>query len=298
MVLRKRGAATMRLMAITIALASPALAYAEPVQLKPDVGDAYEITTERESSQRTDDGSSSGSSSDRDSMQERVVAVRENGLELEYDLPKSATAQDRARTWQFPVRVFKPLHGPLQLLNGPEMDVRVDRWLKNAKLTRAACGRRYFTWNAFRIECDPQSVIRTLEQIDLSVDDLRDGALYKNSKALEPAPLTQKSDQTDGTTFVVDLIVDPEAIHLERAQSDVVVAEISRKNLTLDAALSARSAEEISGTITVTFETDRAGSVRQRTTITNLKIKSSGGKIEAQTVTERIERRLVSRLHS
>jgi hypothetical protein len=288
----------MRLMALTFALASPAFAYAEPAQLKPNVGDTFEITRNIVSSQRTDDGSSSGSSSDRDTMQERVIAAREDGLELEYDLPKSATAQDRARTWQFPARVLKPLHGPLQLLNGTEMDARLDSWLKKAKLTRAACGRSYFTWNVFRIECDPQSVIQTLEQIDLAVDDLRDGVLYDSPKAPEPAPLRQKAVRSDGATFVVDLTVDPEAARLERAQSDVVVAEISGKSLTLDAALSARSAEEISGAITITFEADIAGAVYKRTTVTSLKIKSPDEKVETQIITEIIERRLVARLHS
>ncbi|MEP7008006.1 MAG: hypothetical protein ABI810_18640 [Sphingomonas bacterium] len=49
----------MRLMTIIAALLLPTLAAAaEPVQIKPQIGDTYEITSGRESSQRSNDGSS------------------------------------------------------------------------------------------------------------------------------------------------------------------------------------------------------------------------------------------------
>ncbi len=107
----------------------------------PQVGEEFELSKSYETSQQTSDGSSSGSSSGRDVILERVTAVRETGLELEYDLPKAATAEDRARSWQFPARVFKPLKGPIQLLNGQELETRLEGWLKAAKWTREMCGR-------------------------------------------------------------------------------------------------------------------------------------------------------------
>lgn len=286
----------MRLMALTAALILPTyVAHAEPMQLRPQVGDAYEITMDREYSQLTNDGSSSGSSTDRDTITERVVGMREDGLELEYELPKGATAQDRASNWQFPVRVFKPFHGPLQLINGRELEVRVDRWLKHAKLTRAACGRWIFTWNAFRIQCDPQSVIQTLGQFDLGPSDLHDGTLYRNPKAREPAPLTRRVAGSDGATFIAEMAIDPDVIRHDLAETDVVVAEISGKTLTLDAALRARSTEAISGMIAVTFNTDSTGRVGRRSTVTTWEIKLPNGKSETQTVTEIIERRIIAR---
>jgi hypothetical protein len=97
----------------------------------PHVGDTYEITMTRESAQQGSNGSS-GSSHDNDAIIERVIGLRADGLELEYDLPKDSTADDRASNWQFPARVFKPFHGPAQLLNGPELENRVDSWLKAA----------------------------------------------------------------------------------------------------------------------------------------------------------------------
>ncbi len=83
----------------------------------PNVGDEFEITRSYETSQQSDDGLSSGSSQGRTTILERVVAVRDGGLELIYDLPKESSEDDRAREWQFPARVFRPLGGPVQLLN-------------------------------------------------------------------------------------------------------------------------------------------------------------------------------------
>jgi hypothetical protein len=285
----------MRLMTMAAALLLPTLATGtEPMQTRPQIGDTYEITSDRESSQESNDGSS-GSSTDRDGLIERVVGVREAGLELEYDLPENAAAGGRASSWQFPVRVFKPARGGLQLLNGLELEARVDDSLKANGMTRAACGHWIFTWNAFRIECDPQSVIKTIEAWDLAPDDLRDGASYKDPKARAPAPLLRKKAGADGTTFVVEMALDPEAVRRERAESDIVVAQLSKKTLTLDAALRARSAEAISGTITITFEADSAGEVRRRTRVTRLETKGPGTRIETQIVKHVMERRRVSK---
>src|ERR1700739_2825199 len=76
----------------------------------PQFGDSYEITLTRDSVKQGSN-KSSGSSHDQDTIIERVIGLRAEGLELEYDLPNSATADDRARSWQFPVRVFRPFNG-------------------------------------------------------------------------------------------------------------------------------------------------------------------------------------------
>src|SRR5436190_13766268 len=146
-----------RRLTIVLAMFLPIIgASAESTQLTTQIGDTYEIVRVSRSSQSFS-GGSSGSSHDRDTLIEHVIGVRENGLELEYDLTKAATAEDRARDWRFPVRVLKPAGGQMQLLNRAELEMRVDGWLTKAKLPRSACGHWIFTWNAFRIECDPQS---------------------------------------------------------------------------------------------------------------------------------------------
>jgi hypothetical protein len=258
------------------------------------VGDTYEITLARDSAQQGSDRSS-GSSRDKDTIIERVIGLRADGLELQYALPVAVTADERASNWQFPARVFKPFDGPAQLLNGPELEARVDGWLKAAGWPRTACGHWIFTWTAFRIECDPQSVIKTIQSFDLRSADLREGAPYQETEALGTGKLARKGAASDGAIFAVEMPVDPDAVRRARAESDVVVGEIMNKPVSLEAALRERARETISGTISVAFETDLAGHVRRRTKVTKLDITGPDGRTETETVTETLERRLISR---
>jgi hypothetical protein len=278
----------------SLVLHAPAARAQEP-QPGSRVGDTYEIRIERVSSENSSAGSS-GSTHDLDVLVESVIAVRDAGVELKFDLPRSATAEDRARTWQFPARVLRPPHGPLQLLNGPELDRRLNRWLEAAGWTRAICGRWIFTWNAFRIECDPQSVIQTLEALDLRPGDWVEGAPYHEAGGRGPAVLRRGARGSKGATLIVEMEVDPEAVRRERAEADIVIAEISRReSLALDAALQAHASERISGTIRITFETDAAGRTMRRTKVTQLEIEGPDHVRETRTVRQTVERRLVSR---
>ena len=274
----------MRWIAAIAALLLPAAAYA---QSAPFPGETYEIVRIRETASQDNRGGTS-TSYDRNRIRERVLGVRENGLELEYDFPQGTKAEDRARDWSLPVRVFKPAHGPLQLLNTPELEARIDAWLKLGNFPREACGQWIFTWNAFKIECDPRSVLRWLPDFDLR-PELRDGAPYSLSGALGTAPLQQT-----GTIYTAELKVDPEQVRRGNAETDVMVAGFNGEKLTLDQALARRSGETISGTITVRFETDNAGNVLRRVTVTKLETKGPGEKVQTMTVTETVERKLVT----
>jgi hypothetical protein len=180
------------------------------------------------------------------------------------------------------------------LLNGPELEARVDDWLKAAGWNRIVCGHWIFTWNTFRIDCDPQSVIKTVESFDLTSADLREGAPYQDPEAHAPGTLARKPAGSGGAIFAVEMPVDPDAVRRARAESDVVVGEIMKKPVTLDTALRERAKETVSGTISVAFEVDSAGSVRRRTKVTKLDIKRPDGR-ETETVIETLERRLISR---
>jgi hypothetical protein len=277
-------------MGIAAALLLPAIvARAGALPLAPQVGDTYEITLTRDSV------GSTGRSHDKDVIIERVIGLRADGLELLYDLPNAATADERARVWQFPARVFKPFGGPAQLLNGPELEARVDGWLKAAGWPRTVCGHWIFTWNTFLIECDPQSVIKTVQAFDLRSADLREGAPYQQTEALGSGKLARKAAGPDGAIYAVEMPVDPDAVRRARAESDVVVGEIMNKPVSLDAALRERAKQIVSGTISVAFETDRAGTVYRRTKVTKLDIKGPDAPSETETVTETLERRLISR---
>ncbi|HUE80041.1 MAG TPA: hypothetical protein VMN38_10475 [Sphingomicrobium sp.] len=257
-------------------------------------GQEYEIRNSYETAERTSDGSSSGSSRGHTTIIERVLAVRDGGWELEYDFPKETTAEDRAREWQLPARVFKPSSGPIQLLNRAELETRIDRWLKKAEWPRSVCGRWIFTWNAFRIECDPQTAIEMIEGYDLGHGELRQGAAFELPEARGAGTLVLQRAGPTGSTFSVLLKVDPEAIQRARAESDIAVGEIMQKPVTLEAALRERAMETVSGTISVTLETDPAGRPWRRTSVTKVDIKMADGSIESKTSTRTLEKRLVS----
>jgi hypothetical protein len=232
--------------ALMISMAS---ANSGQMQFADKAGDTYEILQETKSSYTSD--KNSGSSMDRNAMLERVVALRKDGLVLEYDLPLATKPEDRARYWQFPVQVLKPAHGPLQLLNRSELEARVNIWLKAAKIPRSSCGHWIFTWTAIQIECDPQSVVKTIAAFALRPSDLRDGALYQDQRAHAPAPLKQKARGANGSNFYVEMQIDPDKLRQERAEAELMVADITGKKTTLAAARTARSVEKISGTIEI-----------------------------------------------
>ena len=237
--------------AIMLALASAvgATAAATP---GPRVGDAFQITTDREMEEHGNrDDSQQGTSTDRDSYVERVAAVRPDGMVFEYDLPASATTNDHASNWQFPFQVLKAGDGTLRLLNVPELTARVDRWLKAAGMPRIACGNLIFTWNAFRIDCDPQSTLRWLATVTLP-DTLVAGTSFTDPDGQAPTTLRQAS----ADRLVATLAINPAVIRRQHAQTDVGVAELMHKTLTLDAAIRAHEAETVTGTITVTFDLD------------------------------------------
>lgn len=272
------------------AIVAHAGAVAFPVTIQ--VGDTYEMTFKKDSAQRDGNGPS-GSSHDIDTIVEQVIGLREDGLELEYDLPDTTTADERASNWQFPARVFKPFGGPAKLLNGPDLEARVDGWLKAAGWPRTACGHLVFTWNAFRIECDPESVIKMVQSYDLRPPDLREGAAYRDAEARGTGKLARKAGP-DGEIFSVEMAVDPDVVRRARAESDVILGEIVRKPVSLEAALGERAKESVSGTISIQFETDAVGNVRRRTKVTKLIITGPDGQSETETVTETLERQLIS----
>jgi|GEM_PF-648672 len=288
--------AIMRRTSFTLAAAaavvlSPATgAFSQAAPKHPRAGDVYEIDIVEESSSSGSDGSSS-TSHDRDGFIERVVAVRADGVELEYDVP--ASTEGREDVWQFPARVFRPRQGPLQLLNRAELEARVEAWLKRAKLPRAACGHWYFSWNAFQVQCDPQSVIATLDGLDSPVPELRDGAPYRDPEAGAPAPLKRKRAGPDGGSFRAEMPLDAERVRRQRAEADVAVGEIMHKPVTLEAALRERAKERVSGTIAVELEADSAGNVRRRTRVVKVETRAADGRTEKQTSTQTLERRLM-----
>lgn len=256
---------------------------------EPKVGDEYRITKTYETSSESSAGSS-GSSRGSDAIVERIIGVREEGLEIEYDLPDAASEADRARTWQFPTRVYRPKSGPMQLLNAPELEARIEVWLQAGGMTREACGRWIFTWNAFRIECDPESVMETLSSFDLRVVDLSDGASYEDVAAEEPGTIEKKATAENRETYAVTLKIDPDLVRHARAESDVVAGEILNEPVTLEEALMIRANEEVSGSLLVILKADYLGNVWHRTKVIEVETILANGEQESEKSIETVER--------
>lgn len=258
----------------------------------PRPGEEYEISKSYETSEQSSDGSS-GRSHGRDVLLERVIDVRDGGLELEYDLPPSAKAGERAVLWQLPVRVFKVAGGPAELLNIAELEARAERWLEAAELSKSDCGRWIFTWNAFRVECDPSSALLLIQAFDLRSAEVYDGAAYVDPDALGSGTLVETAAGRNGQTYSIVLPVKPEAIRRGRAAGDVVAGDIMRKPVSLEAALLERGKENVSGTIEITFDTDRAGDVWRRRKVARVEVTRPDGHSESRTFAETVERRAI-----
>jgi len=287
----------MRRFPVILALLLPqALAAQSPATPPPPrAGEAHEIRLERVLAETATDGSETASN-EQDKFVERVVAVREGGVELEFDHAPDVTADTRALIWQFPMRVLRPGGGgALQLLNGPEVEARLARWLAQSRWPRALCGRMVYSWSAFRSECEAQSAVRALTLIDLPTTALRDGALYGDPLAAAPAPLRREALRPGGAAFTATLAIDAEAARRVQAEetmiSDALGGGTPEERAALQAERAATAPRRIDGTVRIRFETDAAGHVLRRIRVTELRTERMDGERTTRTVTETVERR-------
>lgn len=263
----------------TICASAPS--FAAPVDR---VGDAYEIAIEGVS--QTSGAMSSGSSQDRDLLMERVVSFHDGGTELEFDLPRDTSAEDRVRAWQYPVRVLQSPGHALELLNAAEAKVRLHAWLGDKE--EAFCGHWVFTWTAIKIDCDPKSVVQIIEPLIATRSDLSEGAAYKAPGAVESVTLRTERRDAGGSVYVADLIVDPELIRNQRSEADVAVAEMTgQAPLSLEVATANHAKDKISGAITVHLETDAGNRLVRRTTVTRTEV-ATEIEVERMTTTETV----------
>lgn len=283
--------------AIAVAFALLLLPAATPAKIASSAlmaGDTFEIRKEYETSEKMGD-ETSGSSSGHATIMERVIEVRDDGLVLEYDLRSDTKREDRDRQWQFPARLFKAHSAKLQLLNRVELEARLKDWLKKAKLTQAACGRWTFTWNAFKIECNPETVIELVKEYDLGPRNLFANSSYKHTHAAQPGMLKQTAIGAAGVSYSVEMPLDPSKVRQDFAEADVIVGEILGKPITIGQALLAQTSKQITGTIRLTFETLPSGDVQKRTTVTEMEIRNQNGKTETRMAKEIVMRRLIAR---
>lgn len=260
------------LTATLLSLAAGLLA-SNPPSAVPPIGASTLIVSETKT--RTSGDGSQSLSQDRDTIVERVVSVNVAGTELLYDLPAETTAEQRFTDWHFPFRVLQPPFGAPVLLNRAELEERRDRWLARAGLTASACGHWVFTWNAFKIDCEPASVLAAIEPTDLGLGKFAGGV---------------RTDTSGGSQVEFKVPVNPEQVRQNAVDGDLAIAEIMRQQTTREAAVRAHAADRISGTVSIMFELEKGGAVLRRTKTTNVTVET-GGKKETRLQTQTVERR-------
>lgn len=273
----------LRALACLAAALLPTQAHA---QHAPQVGDTAMVTIGYETQSESGTGSSSSSGSFQ--YLERVLAMSPDGVEREYSHPASEEAPLAA--WHLPVRILERPDGELVIANRPEMESRRDRFMQEAEIPREACGSWYFTWNAFQVECDPDSILATIAYLDIQPDVLAEGASYVTENALAAGTLSIVASEAGGTTYRAQMPVDPDAIRLERAEQSVVVGEIMREPVTLEEAIAQRLGDRVEGTITVTLVAHPTGEVHTRTAELDVEYTDSEG-VERMTARRTTARR-------
>ena len=253
-------------------------------------GDRFRITLLHESERKGENGSS-GRSSGRHEYIEQILAVRQDGIERLYDIPREPDDEDHLIDWQFPVRVFEANDGKMGIVNRGDLERRRDAWLEAAEIPMEACGAWYFTWNAFQVECDPDAILETIRTIRIQPKSLKDGASFTHPAAIQPGSLHKLAD--DSSKFSSEMEVNEDYFHRAEAQSDVIVGEIMRKPVTFEEAYARRKAEQITGTIEVVLTTSEGGRVLRRLTTIETTKTEVGGEVEHETSTETIERKRI-----
>lgn len=281
------------LIALSFALAAEwNVANAQPVER---AGDTYDVRLRYETRSESSDSSRSSSQGGYHII-ERVVAVHDDGIEIEFDFPPDATEQERAREWMFPARLLRRPSGAFEVLNAAEMEQRIDAWLTLGGLTREACGQWYFTWNAFKIECDPQSVIATLERYDIR-PLVGDGVAYDIPGAIGPAILRLDRQDEGGSSYTAIAELDAGFIQRERAEADAILAQMlasAGDDTAVYDGFDLPAIVQVEGVLSLVIETDATGRVIGRTITTEMVTVNSDGVIEQATRTTILSRELVA----
>lgn len=257
-----------------VALAGSVAAQADP----GEPGARYQLQIRHHGEYSSADGQ--GSSSGTDTIVVKVIALRDGGQELEFDLADAIEKEDRLVAWQLPARLFVAADGTRSLLNRSELEARRDQFLKANNWTSEACGHWLFTWTAFQIECDPDSIFGIVDDYALQPAKLADGALFSMPGAAGSAAMKCQLSGQGKQRCSVTLPIDAAAVRAELADSDVAVGEITGKPVSRADAVKARAATQVSGTIEVTLEADAQGVVTQRTVVTTMEKREASGESE------------------
>lgn len=247
----------------------------------------YETSTEG-----GEDGSSS-SSSGRQAIAERLVAVTRDGTEVEYTLPYDPEDVRGNERWMFPARIMVAPDGAKTLRNESELVARSEAWLAAMEWPREVCSRWTFSWTAYQIRCDTPAAIEVIESYGMQPGRIGEGQAYALKGARGPVLLARAGEAEGRVILTGSGPVDVGFLRDEDARAALVVAEVSREALTPEAAAAASAAITATGTVSVTFEVDAAGTVWRREDVSDYTMTGSqyrDGRTRARTTVTRLTR--------
>lgn len=217
------------------------------------------------------------------SLTETIIAYRDDGVVLEFDLPAGTDERMRLKRWQFPARILKAEDGTLTLENVDALQARSGAWQKRAKLDPSYCGKWVFTWVAQKIECDPKSAIEIIKPFIVWQSPLANGALYADPDGLSPVKLSS-TPAGPGMVYSASVKLNPQVMIREKNETDAIVTEIMGERAQ---GLNYRAGETYSATRMVQFTTDAAGRIFEKKRVTKTET-FLDGKPEGQTTATQI----------
>jgi len=244
---------------------APVAASADDSAAAPEVRH-YDITTRYSTSSEGENGS--GSSSGKSGYREDVRTEADGCRTRSFDLVDDPERKRPLVEWQMPIVLFECPGAVPVLANRGEMLARRDAFLAAIKVTTEACGRYYFTWNVFQIECDPDAAVVEVLKSDLSLIPMEDGAEYALPDTGTRVTLALAPDAPPGQrVFTGTAAIDPAYLRDSAAKAIMVVAEVSGKTVTREEALAQIAAHQYSGESAITV-VEEAAADRITTTIT------------------------------
>ncbi len=262
------------------------------LQASPKAGEEYKILVSYEIQIESDNGSS-GSASGQNTYLERIFSAEDGELLREFDLAVDEGEERTLAHWQFPVRILSNNDGYREIANRAELEARRDAWLVAAKIPKESCGKGYFTWSYFEVECDPDDIFETIGDIDITRAIYRDGAEIEFPGTMAPARLHRLPDVGGKQVYEAKFAIDPEQIRNNRADSDVSLARLRGEVLTLEDARAEQAKVDYSGEIEVTYEIHPSGDYMRRTAETKMQSIFVDGSKETEKYKDVVERERV-----
>ena len=274
-------------MILTLVFSTAAAAASVPTQ--SDVAapssqvEEFIIEVSYETRSKGDNGSSS-SSNGRYMYTERILQETGDCTTKRFDI----AGEDRPLAeWQWPVEVERCSDGIIRLLNTAEMEARRDAFHAEAGIEKAACGSYYFTWNVFKIECDPEAILETIETIDLEGLELIDGSEYQHGTSSMRLSRDELSDP--GSPLGASIEVDADEVRRAEAKTIVIFGELQGEPVDEEEAMQRVQAIEVTGTTRITFVFAEPGEIT-RTVVTEAEVSDPAEGLEnrySKTVTKR-----------